>query len=89
MDLSGPKLRTGSMIPGPKVIHIRPERDDLGRVINPAKVWIAPPDIPPPAESDFQAFIPVDYHLFTKIRNGNTLKFVDSRGKNCKVVNRP
>ena len=85
MDLSGPKLRTGAMIPGPKVIHISPERDDLGRVINPAKVWIAPPDIPPPADSDFQAFVPVDYHLFRRIKKGNMLKFVDSRGKNCKV----
>ena len=85
MDLAGPKLRTGAMIPGPKVIHITPERDDLGRVINPARVWIAPPDIPPPPDSDFQAFVPVDFHLFKKIKNGNVLKFVDSRGKNCKV----
>ena len=85
MDLAGPKLRTGAMIPGPKVIHITPERDDLGRVINPAKVWIAPPDIPPPPDSDFQAFVPVDFHLFSKIKKGNVIKFVDSRGKNCKV----
>ncbi len=86
MDLAGPKLRTGSMIPGPKVVHISPERDDLGRVINPAKVWIAPPDIPPPQDSDFQAFIPIDQNLFSKVRRGNMIKFVDSRGKNCKIL---
>ncbi|MGI9546005.1 MAG: pyruvate kinase [Flavobacteriaceae bacterium] len=85
MDLGGPKLRTGPMIAGPKVIHIRPERDDLGRVVNPAKLWIAPPDIPPPPDSDFQAFIPVDHFLFSKIKNGNVIRFVDSRGKNCKI----
>ncbi len=86
MDLGGPKLRTGPMIPGPKVIHISPTRDDRGRVVNPAKVWIAPPDIPPPADSDFQAFVPVDFSLFTKIKRGCILKFVDSRGKNCKII---
>ncbi|MEN8789596.1 MAG: pyruvate kinase [Flavobacteriaceae bacterium] len=86
MDLGGPKLRTGSMIPGPKVIHIQPRRDDLGRVSTPAKVWIAPPDIPPPLNTEFQAFIPVDPVLFDKIKKGNMLKFTDSRGKNCKIV---
>ena len=85
MDLGGPKLRTGPMIQGPKVIHIRPEKDDLGRVVNPAKLWIAPPDISPPQDSDFQAFIPVDRYLYSKIKNGNMIKFVDSRGKNCKI----
>ena len=86
MDLGGPKLRTGAMVPGPKVMHIRPQRDDLGRVSTPAKIWIAPPDIPPPVNSDFQAFIPVDTVLFSKIKTGNLIKFVDARGKNCKIL---
>ena len=85
MDLAGPKLRTGPMIPGPKVVHIRPERDDLGRVQNPARVWIAPPHIPPPDDSDFQAFIPVDQLIYSRIKKGNILRFVDSRSKNCKI----
>ena len=85
MDLAGPKLRTGPMIPGPKVVHIRPERDDLGRVKTPAKVWIASPDVPPPLGSEFQAFIPVDRLIYSKMKRGNLLKFVDSRGKNCKI----
>ncbi|MGB5235984.1 MAG: pyruvate kinase [Flavobacteriaceae bacterium] len=86
MDLGGPKLRTGPMTPGPKVVHIRPQRDDLGRVSTPAKLWIAPPDIPPPVNTDFQAFIPVDHILFSKIKTGNMIKFVDARGKNCRIV---
>jgi pyruvate kinase len=86
MDLGGPKLRTGPMIPGPKVVHVRPERDDLGRVVNPAKIWIASPDIHPPSDSDFQAFLPVDPILLSKIKNGNIIKFIDARGKNCKIT---
>ena len=85
MDLGGPKLRTGPMVPGPKVVHIRPERDDLGRVKNPAKIWIAAPDVPPPIESEFQAFIPLEHQILSRMKRGNKLKFVDSRGKNCKI----
>lgn len=86
MDLSGPKLRTGSMIEGPKVIHITPERDDLGRVVNPSKIWIAAPDVPPPPHSDYQAHMPVDLKLLSKIKKGDTLRFTDSRDKKCKIT---
>ena len=85
MDLGGPKLRTGAMIPGPKVVHIRPERDDLGRVINPSKIWIAPPDVPAPGEVQADAFLPVDPLLLMTMKRGNTLHFQDSRGKKCKI----
>lgn len=85
MDLAGPKLRTGSMIPGPKVIHIKPRRNDLGQVVQPAQVWIAPPDVPPPLNSEVDAILPVDALLCKKIKRGNTLYFIDSRDKKCKI----
>lgn len=40
MDLAGPKLRTGQIDQTPEVIRLKPQRDDLGRVIRPAKVWL-------------------------------------------------
>ena len=52
MDLGGPKLRTGQMQPGPKIIHIKPERDVTGRVTDPAKIWLTPADMPPPDNSN-------------------------------------
>jgi len=51
MDLAGPKLRSGKMVPGPKVININPQGYDLGKVVQPANIWIAPPDVPPPSNS--------------------------------------
>jgi len=86
MDLGGPKLRTGVMIPGPKVVHIRPEKDDLGRVTNPARIWIAPPDVPPEQGTFSQAFIPIENSLFERMKSGDQLTFVDTRGKNCKIT---
>jgi pyruvate kinase len=84
MDLGGPKLRTGAMKPGPMVIHIKPKRDQIGRVIQPARVWIAPPDIPPP-DNTADAILPVDERFLRRIKRGNTIHFIDSRGKKCKI----
>ncbi len=84
MDLGGPKIRTGEMKPGPQVVHIKPQRDSLGSVIQPARVWIAPPDIPPPS-NDAGSVIPVSNSFIEKIRRGNDLLFTDSRGKSCRI----
>ena len=86
MDLSGPKLRTGPMVEGPKVLHITPKRDDLGRVTTPSKIWIAAPGVPPPPLSDYKAHLPVELKLFSKIKQGDALRFVDSRGKKCLIT---
>lgn len=85
MDLGGPKLRTGPMIEGPKVLHIRPDRNDLGEVINPSRVWVAPADILPPSDIA-DAILPIDEKLFSKIKRGSEIRFRDSRGKNCKIT---
>lgn len=85
MDLGGPKLRTGSMQAGPKLIHIKPQRDQIGKTIKPAKIWIAPPDVLPPDNSDC-AIIPISELLLKKIKRGNTISFTDSRDKKCKIL---
>lgn len=84
MDLGGPKLRTGSIKAGPKLIHIKPQRDQTGKVTKAAKIWIAPPDILPP-DKTADAIIPIDEHLLNKIKRGNTICFTDTRDKQCKI----
>jgi len=85
MDLGGPKLRTGAMKEGPKLIHIKPQRDQIGKVTKAAKIWIAPPDILPPNDTA-DAIIPIDELLLDKIKRGNTIYFTDTREKNCKIT---
>ena len=85
MDLGGPKLRTGQMVPGAEVIHIKPKRDEYGKITQSAKVWIAPPDILPPDDSA-NAMLPVDLHWFKKIKKGNIISFTDTRDKKCKII---
>ena len=80
MDLGGPKLRTGMMKPGPKVIHLQPKRDDLGRVVSAAKAWLGPADSIPKEE---MIHIPVEKSWLKKVKNGDTIRFKDTRGKKC------
>ncbi len=84
MDLAGPKLRTGSMASGPKIIHIKPERDLTGTVVKPAKIWIAPPDTPAP-DKTADAVLPVSESLINNIKRGSTIWFTDSRNKKCTI----
>ncbi len=85
MDLAGPKLRTGTIQPGPEIIHIKPEKDMAGKVTSPAKIWIAPPDIPPPDDTA-SAHLPMSEELFKHIKRGDSIQLKDTRGKKIKIV---
>lgn len=85
MDLGGPKLRTGSIKAGPKIIHIKPEKDVTGKVVNPAKIWIAPPDVPPPDDSA-KAHIPISEEWFKYVKRGDTISLTDTRDKKVKFI---
>jgi len=82
MDLSGPKFRTGPMRPGPKVLKIRPEKNDYGVVVNPIRFWIAPPDMKP--EDETILHVPVERSWFEKIYKGAVIQLQDARGKKRK-----
>ena len=85
MDLGGPKLRTGPMKPGPKVIHIKPHKNKLGQVTDPARIWLAPFGTMPPKDKEFDAIIPVNKKWLRKTKKGTKIVFRDSRGKRCKI----
>jgi pyruvate kinase len=79
MDLSGPKFRTGPMRPGPKVLKIRPEKNDYGIVVNPVKFWIAPREMKPEEETTLH--VPVGRDWFEKLEKGSVIQLQDARGK--------
>jgi len=85
MDLGGPKLRTGKMRPGPKVIHIKPIKNKLGQVIEPAKIWLAPYGVKPPFGKEADVIIPVNKKWLRKTKKGSYIIFKDSRGKKRKI----
>jgi pyruvate kinase len=77
MDLGGPKLRTGPLPPGPKVVKVRPTRDDLGQVAEPAHVWLTAGTATVPVG---QTPIPVSREWLSRVRAGDRVRFKDARG---------
>ncbi len=88
MDLAGPKLRTGELRPGPRVMHIRPRRDPLGRVIAPRRIRFMPDDIL--QRGTKAALIPVPRECVDYAEVGDDIHFKDTRGKKrrLKVVSK-
>jgi pyruvate kinase len=89
MDLGGPKLRTGPLLPGPRVVRIAPRRDRLGEVVAPALVWLSAADGPGPADvaGDLGDAVgpiidvPVDDATWlTRRTPGDRIELLDSRG---------
>jgi pyruvate kinase len=81
MDLAGVKPRTGPMEPGPRVVHVRPQRDERGRALLPARLWLAPTGEAPPDDERYDAVIPVDKEWLRRLRPGDRVRFRDARHK--------
>ena len=79
MDLAGPKVRTGPLLPGPGVLRIRPRRDGLGRVIAPRRIRLVAAE--PLLGIKKQAAVPVPQTLIDFAEPGDTLRFRDTRGR--------
>ncbi|WP_266202955.1 pyruvate kinase [Pontibacter kalidii] len=80
MDLMGPKLRTGPLKEGPRLLVISPVQDNLGQITEAAKVWLAPQEAPLPKDAD--AWLPVDSNWQAQLQEGDKLSFKDTRGRN-------
>ena len=84
MDLAGPKLRTGDLRAGPRVLHLRPRRDPLGRVIAPRRIRFMPDDVP--QRGTKAAVIPVPRECVDCAEPGDEIRFKDTRGKKRRLT---
>ncbi|HLM90761.1 MAG TPA: pyruvate kinase [Thermoplasmata archaeon] len=79
MDLTGPKIRTGPIRPGPSVLKIRPSRDAFGQVTAPASFWLVPMEGRPENRPEGRA-IPVPRAWLARRRIPERVELVDGRG---------
>jgi pyruvate kinase len=79
MDLAGPKLRTGSIEPGPPVLKYRPKRDISGRVVSPARIWLTPNSCPEVAPEPADAVVPVPQPWLARLKLRDRVRFTDAR----------
>lgn len=86
MDLAGPKLRTGPIQPGPRVVKLRPHRDPLGQVIAPARAWLTAAESPTdPPEPGLQT-LPVPAQWLGRRKDGDVIALHDTRGAKRHLV---
>jgi pyruvate kinase len=78
-DIAGPKLRTGAFEPGPQVIKLRPMRDMLGRVVSPARAWVAQREKPVYSAIDSAPQFTLPERFIRHLKIGDKLKFKDAR----------
>ena len=80
MDLGGPKLRTGPLEPGPRVIKLRPQRDARGQVVDPARAWLTSTEEPSDPPEPGMAVLTVPRRWLITRDAGDLLVFEDARG---------
>jgi pyruvate kinase len=80
MDLGGPKLRTGPLEPGPRVVRLHPRRNALGRVVTAARGWITSAENPATPPETGMATLPVADDWLRRRRTGDVITLVDTRG---------
>jgi len=80
MDLAGPKVRTGDLEPGPAVVKFGPDRNSLGRVTAPARVWLFAEEDAQPAPTSASASLPVPGDWVRSLLHDDVIRFRDARG---------
>lgn len=78
MDLAGPKIRTGTLEPGPQVLKIRPPKDIWGNITQPIECWLGP------APQAGWVHVPIAAEHLRLIGDHPTLYLKDTRGKKRK-----
>ncbi|MBF0349701.1 MAG: pyruvate kinase [SAR324 cluster bacterium] len=85
MDLGGPKIRTGAIGPGPQVVKIRPVRDEKGKTITPATVYLVADKTENFITDISIPQLPVSKKFLKKLSTDVVLECKDLRGKKRKL----
>lgn len=80
MDLGGPKLRTGPLEPGPRVVKLRPSRNALGQETAPARAWLTSAEDPTDPPEAGLVSLPVSGQWLSRRRGDDVLLLHDTRG---------
>ena len=78
-DLAGPKLRTGAVGAAGRVLKIQPRRDHLGRLVEPAAVWLTPAESPAEPPDNVRLVLPVPRAVLNAAHPGDELHLTDGR----------
>lgn len=83
MDLAGPKIRTGNIAPGPKVLHLTPKKDVHGISKKGVVLGLLPTASPYPNKDHDYIHVPPE--MLQKLRHGDVIECRDNAGKQIKT----
>ena len=76
-DLPGPKIRTRALLPGPQVLHVRRNKNELGQTTEPSLIRLGPQG---------EGILPIDTTWTQQLEVSDTIRFVDSSGRRRKLT---
>ncbi len=79
MDLGGPKLRTGPLAPCCAVVKLKPQRDEVGRVLEPARLGLRPAGSSAPVVGAAIS-VSVNPDWLARLEPANKIDCTDARG---------
>lgn len=87
-DIAGPKLRTGRLEDGPRVLALRPRRDATGKVMSARRILCLDESVPWTGKK--KAVLPLPAGCIERAEIGDTIELKDSRGRRrrMKVVDK-
>ena len=86
MDLGGPKLRTGPLEPGPRIVKLRPSRNALGQETAPARAWLTAAEDPIDPPEAGMVSLPVSGQWLSRRHDDDVLHLHDTRGSKRRLV---
>jgi len=81
MDMGGPKLRTGPMRAGVAVLKWQPRRDELGRVMTPARICLQAQTNSTVIDQSADCVLPISEKWIRKLNVGDRVRLKDARGR--------
>ncbi|TPG35756.1 hypothetical protein EAH80_06735 [Mycobacterium hodleri] len=86
MDLGGPKLRTGPLESGPRIVKLKPRRNALGQVVAPAQAWLTAAEDPTNPPDVGMVSLPVCGKWLSRRHDGDVLHLHDTRGSKRRIA---
>lgn len=80
MDLGGPKLRTGEIEGGLRILKLRPKRDVRDQLLQPARVWLTEAAGPLEPIAGVPV-VPLTGIVISQLRVRDKIRFADTRGR--------
>jgi len=80
MDIAGPKLRTGSLESGPQVLRLKPEKDQFGRVVSPARAVLTAKETTNRAVNGAVPVLQVQLQWLQRVVSNSQVSLSDARG---------